>query len=82
VLFRSAKVPRLFKLGRPDIDIAWGATSKTSGSLKIKDIAQVSPWFDVGLMQFFLDCKRTTATARVEWTSPVEFFIHLEWVTR
>ncbi len=74
-----AKVPRFFKLGRPDITISWVSTSKTSGSLRVIDIAQVSPYFDAGLIQYMIERIGAQAKSRVEFHSLREFSIHYEW---
>lgn len=71
-------VPRLFKRGRPDSDVSCLAQSKTSGAFTVKDVGQVSPWFDVGLIQCFIERTGRTATPRVEWKSLTDYSIHFE----
>lgn len=73
------KIPRFFKLGRPDIDISWTSRGPKSGSLRVKDVAQVSPFFDVGLVQYIIERMGSKCAPRVEWHSLTEFSIHYDW---
>ncbi len=74
-----AKVPRFFKLGRPDIAISWHRSAPGVGFLNIVDAAQVSPYFDVGLIQYMLERIGAAPQWRVEWKSLTEFAIHYQW---
>lgn len=75
-----ARMPRIFKLGRPDLEASWVSTSPTSGELKIGDRAQVSPYFDIGLIDFIVFRMRAKVESRVEWHGLDRFTIHYSWV--
>lgn len=77
-----ARTPRLFKMGRADLVARWQRLTPTSGQLVLDDAAHVSPWFDLGLISFFVERIGTLVRTHVEVQSPRHSTITIEWKDR